>query len=429
MKPLRGTTFEGVSTTISPVHRAININREVRCTLILSVVAYFVMLGVSLVSPILPLYALSFDVSLFMVGALISGFGIARLLLDVPTGMMVDRFGMKRFMIFGVVVVAASSIVCGFAVNYWMLFIGRVFEGVGSAMYSTTSFTCMGRVAPEQKRGKYMSFYLGMFLLGSVSGPAIGGYIGETFGLSAPFFFYAGSAIFCYLLIQFGVNEGAFREKTGRVSDKIEIRQIKTLLSDYTFAAICLAIFAIFVVRMGITATLVPVFAYSNLGMTASSLGLVLTLSSLANFAIMVPAGSLTDRYGRRSFMFASIFLTGLSVVLIPFSGDVIAFAAIMIVLGFSLGLSGPIIAWVTDITNRDRLGTSMGIFRTMSDAGFVAGPVILTLLPGSSAGSINFIPFVVAGAMAILSSVLLLRGRDPRRERRLRGNKKGEIV
>jgi len=404
-------------------------NREVRCTLILSAVAYFVMLGVSLVSPILPLYALSFDVSLFMVGALISGFGIARLLLDAPTGMMVDRFGIKRFMIYGVLVVAASSIVCAFAVNYWMLLLGRVFEGVGSAMYSTTSFTCMGRIAPENKRGKYMSFYLGMFLLGSVSGPAIGGYVGETLGLSAPFFFYAGSAVFCYFLIQFGVNEGAFREKTRNVSDKVDFHQIKTLLSDYTFAAICLAVFVIFFVRMGITATLVPVFACSNLGMTASSLGLVLTLSSLANFAIMIPAGSLTDRHGRRSFMFTSIFLTGFSVVLVPFSRDVIAFAAIMMVLGFSLGLSGPIIAWVTDITNKDQLGTAMGIFRTMSDAGFVAGPVILTLLPGSSAGSINFIPFVVAGVLAILASALLLRGRDPRRERRRSSAEKGEMV
>lgn len=390
-------------------------NRSVRCTLILSVVAYFVMLGVSLVSPILPLYALSFDVSLVMVGALISGFGIARLIMDVPTGMMVDRLGMKRFMLYGIAIVFISSIVCGLAVNYWMLLIGRVFEGVGSAMYSTTSFTCMGRIAPEEKRGKYMSFYLGMFILGSVSGPAFGGYIGEVMGLAAPFFFYAGTAAFCYLLIQLGVRESAFADASGGRKNKVELQQIKGLLKNYTFVAICVAIFAIFVGRMGVTSTLVPVHAYYGLGITATGLGIILTLSALANFVIMMPAGSLTDRYGRKPFMFASVFLSGLLVILIPFAGDAAGFALVMIVLGFAFGLSGPIIAWVTDISKGEQLGTAMGLFRTMSDAGFVVGPIVLTALPGTSEESVGFVPFVFAGAFLILASVLLLWGKDPR--------------
>lgn len=395
-------------------------NRAVRCTLILSVVAYFVMLGVSLVSPILPLYALSFDVSLVMVGALISGFGIARLIMDVPTGMMVDRFGMKRFMLYGIAIVFVSSIVCGLAVNYWMLLIGRVFEGVGSAMYSTTSFTCMGRIAPEEKRGKYMSFYLGMFILGSVSGPAFGGYIGEVMGLAAPFFFYAGTAAFCYLLIQLGVRESAFADASGGRKNKVEMQQIKGLLKNYTFVAICVAIFAIFVGRMGVTSTLVPVHAYYGLGITATGLGIILTLSALANFVIMMPAGSLTDRYGRKWFMFASVFLSGLLVILMPFAGDAAGFALVMIVLGFAFGLSGPIIAWVTDISKGEQLGTAMGLFRTMSDAGFVVGPIVLTALPGTSEESVGFVPFAFAGAFLILASLLLLRGVDPRRAERI---------
>ncbi|MDD1769268.1 MAG: MFS transporter [Methanomassiliicoccales archaeon] len=401
-------------------------NREVRCTLILSVVAYFVLLGVSLISPILPLYALSFDASLFMVGALISGFGVARLIMDVPTGMMVDRFGIKRFMIYGVAIVFFASLVCGFALDYWMLLVGRIFEGVGSAMYSTASFTCIGRIAPERKRGKYMSFYLGMFLLGSVSGPAIGGYVGESMGLSAPFFFYAGTAAFSFFLIQLGINESTFGGKTTGQHNKVNIGQIGNLLRNFTFVAISVAIFAIFVGRMGITATLVPIFAYSNLGTTAATLGIVLTLSALANLVIMVPAGSLTDRYGRKPFMVASVFLAGLSVMLIPFTQDMVGFVIVMIVLGFSFGLSGPIIAWVTDITSSDQLGTAMGIFRTMSDAGFVVGPIVLTLLPGSSAGSVGLLPFLVAGGLLIVASALLLKGTDPRRSERLKWKGKG---
>ena len=52
----------------------------------LSVVAFFVMMGVSIISPVLPAYALGFGVSLGLVGLLISAFAVARVLLDIPQG-------------------------------------------------------------------------------------------------------------------------------------------------------------------------------------------------------------------------------------------------------------------------------------------------------------------------------------------------------
>ncbi len=395
-------------------------NFELRCTLALSAVAYFVLLGGSLVSPILPLYALSFGVSMALVGALISGFGVASVFLDIPSGMVGDRIGLKRFMLYGIAIVFVSALICAFAIDYWMLLVGRLLGGVGAAMYTTTSFTCMGRVAPEHKRGKYMSFYLGMLLLGGVSGPALGGFVADAFGLAAPFFFYATFSLLSYLLIHFGLDEVAFKARPSRRGG-FDLRQLRTLLRDYTQLSINLAIFAIFFLRMGVVATLVPLFASANLGMGIAAIGLILALSSFTNFVTMVPAGSLTDRYGRKHFMFSSLFLSGVLTILIPFTWDVASFAVVMALLGLAFGLSGPIIAWVTDITEESHLNTAMGLFRTMSDLGFVVGPVALALLLPSAGGLIGPLPFLVAAGLIILSSFLLLRGRDPRGERRMK--------
>jgi len=390
-------------------------NDRKRCLLSLSVVAYFVMMGSTIISPILPIYALTFEVSLAMVGGLISGYGLARLMLDVPTGMVSDRVGMKRFMMIGLLIVMVGAITSGSATSYWMLLGGRVTEGMGSAIYTTTSYTCMGRIAPKEERGKYMSFYLGLLLLGMVSGPGIGGYVAEFFGLSAPFFFYAGCVLFSLALVLVGVSDAYAREVSGR--GEVSLLDLKSLLKNYTFASINVAIFTIFVVRMGIVATLVPVFAIYNIGMTESTLGLVLTLSALLNFITMLPAGPLTDEYGRKRFMFSSLFLTGVFVILIPFTHDLFSFAVVMAGLGFALGLSGPIMAWVTDISRPEQIGTAMGVFRTMSDAGFVVGPLLLTAIAGPVDQPLGLLPFVAAGLTVVGASILLIRTRDPIRE------------
>ena len=124
----------------------------------------------------LPSYALSFGVSLALVGLLISAFAVARVLLDIPAGMFwvplrdeaihAHRAGHHRHLL------DRSP---AFAVNYPMLLTARILEGVGSAMYTTISITAVSKLAPRDARGAHLSFYLCMFLLGTAFGPAVGG--------------------------------------------------------------------------------------------------------------------------------------------------------------------------------------------------------------------------------------------------------------
>jgi len=392
-----------------------------RCTLILSAVAFFVMMGSTIISPILPLYALTFGVTLAMVGGLISGYGIARLVLDIPSGVMASRVGMKRFMLVGVMIVILGAFISGSAPNYWVLLVGRVLEGVGSAIYTTTSFTCMGIVAPVDERGKYMSFYLGFLLLGTVMGPAVGGVIADHLGLRAPFFVYSLITFFSFLLVLVGIDASLFQKYSRGNGKGFVINEARKLINDYTFLSINTAIFSIFFVRIGVISTLFPIFGAFNVGLDEFRIGLLLTTSALFNFVTMLIAGPLTDRYGRKPFMFSSLLFTGVFVAMIPLAGDFITLLFIMSAIGIALGLSGPIMAWVTDVAGGPNLGTAMGIFRTMSDAGFVTGPIVLTLLAGTADHPVDNNPFILAAAVIILSSILLLKGKDPIMEYRRR--------
>jgi MFS transporter, DHA1 family, multidrug resistance protein len=388
-----------------------------RCILLLSVVAFFVMMGSTIISPVLPLYALTFDVSMAMVGGLISGFGVSRLLMDIPSGIIASKVGMKRFMLIGVGIVAIGALTSGSAMSYWMLMAGRFIEGIGSAIYSTTAYTCVGLNAPREERGKYMSFYLGLLLLGTVSGPAIGGLVADLLGLRAPFYLYAASALFSFLLIWLGIS-GTLREAMDYDRKRFCLSDLFTLLKNYTLLSINLSAFSIFFVRIGVIATLLPIFGAFNLGLNELTIGLLLTVSALFNFFTMLIAGPLTDRLGRKPFMLISLLLTGVFVMLIPLAWDAVSLMAVMIGLGLALGLSGPIMAWITDVTEENQLGTAMGLFRTMSDAGFVVGPISLTLLAGATGQPLDSIPFVFASFIIIASGMMILRGRDVGRER-----------
>ncbi|MFP4546243.1 MAG: MFS transporter, partial [Methanomassiliicoccales archaeon] len=275
-----------------------------------------------------------------------------------------------------------------------------------------------GRIAPVEERGKYMGFYLGMLLFGTVSGPALGGVIAETFYINTPFFFYAGFALFSFLLLLFGVK-GDLVESLSKAESDVRLSSLKPLLKDYSFLAINVAIFTIFVIRIGVINTLVPVFAVFNLGLTEGTVGLVLTVSALLNFVTMLLVGPLTDRYGRGHFMVSSLMLTGLFTLMIPLSVDMISFTLLLAAIGLALGLTGPIMAWVTDITRSEQLGSAMGIFRTMSDAGFVAGPVMVTVIAGPTDQPLGYPPFLLAAVLIAVASLLLMRARDPVRQAR----------
>ncbi|MBE0525904.1 MAG: MFS transporter, partial [Candidatus Thorarchaeota archaeon] len=157
----------------------------------LSLVTLLVLLGLSMVAPILPTYAESFQVSYIFVGFVISSFALARMFLDIPAGLLSKKFDKKKIMIGGLVLIYISSILAGIASDYIILVIARLIEGAGSALYVTTATVYLAQISGKEKRGQWMSFYMGMLLLGSIFGPTFGGIIADAYGIRAPFFAYA----------------------------------------------------------------------------------------------------------------------------------------------------------------------------------------------------------------------------------------------
>jgi len=407
-----------------------NSNHEgnVLTVLNLSLVTFLVLLGLSMVAPILPTYAESFQVSYTLVGFVVSSFAVTRMVLDMPAGLLSRRFDKKKIMISGLVLISTSSILAGFAPNYGTLVIARMIEGAGSALYVTTATVFLAQISGEEKRGQWMSLYMGMLLLGAIFGPTFGGVLADTYDIRAPFFAYAiitGLGVFPTITLPKLANSGNASSslKRGEI-----LRDMREVLSTPSFLLVTFAVFTTFFLRTGVRTTLVPLFAANNLGLDSGAIGLVLTIGGITTAITITPMGSVSDRIGRKIPLALCLVLTAAITLVIPFSTDLLTLSISLGIYGAVIGFSGPSAAYVTDLSPPDKLEISMGLYRMISDFGFVVGPLLLGFIADLTAtpvggephsGLIGMFPFLIASIILIVAFFVLLRADDPARDRR----------
>jgi len=395
---------------------------DILTVLNLSLVTFCVLLGLSMVAPILPTYAEGFQVSYTLVGFVVSSFALTRMVLDMPAGLLARRFDKKQIMITGLLLLSASSILAGIAPNYITLVIARMIEGAGSALYVTTATVFLVQISGKEKRGQWMSLYMGMLLLGSIFGPTFGGILADLYDIRMPFFAYAimtGLAISPTLVLPKLTNSD---NSSSLQSGKI-LHDVREVLSNPSFLLVTFAVFTTFFLRTGVRSTLMPLFGANNLGLSSSDIGLVLTIGGIATGLTITPMGSISDRIGRKIPLTLCLVLTAIVVVVIPLATDFWTFSIILAVYGAVIGFSGPSAAYVTDVSPEDKLEISMGLYRMISDFGYVMGPFLLgfladltaTPVPGAThSGLIGFFPFLVASIILIVAVFVLSRADDP---------------
>lgn len=376
-------------------------------------VAFFVVMGLSIIVPAFPLYARDFGASDIMIGGLIAGFGIARVFSDVPAGMLTERIGQKKILQAGLFIIAISSFGAAFVTNYWLLLAARILEGIGSALYVTTATTIISSSVEVARRGRVMSYYTAAILLGGTAGPAVGGLVTPLYGKNSPFLAYSLLAFVSMVISHFSLSS---REEKPERETALDFR---ILVTERSVLLISLATFAMAFLWTGLELTVIPIFAYDNLALTPTSLGFVLTLSALTNLVSTLIMGSTTDRFGRRLPMVVGYLASALSAALFVASTDFISFLGFAAIYGFSTGVWGQTSAWAADMAPKEKIGTMLGVNRMMGDLGFVFGPLVLGFLAGQRIGTkMEPYPFYITAALIFVTGILLLFAKDPARIR-----------
>jgi MFS family permease len=153
--------------------------------------SFFIFLGMSLISPILPLYARSFDVSYALASLAIPMYAIGRLLADIPTGIAADRLGRKPTILFSLVVTGASYILFPVTSDYLQLSLTAVLLGIGNTGAGQAPLALATDASISEPKVLSMGLYRLFGDVGFIVGPIALGLIVDYYGLRMPFYFTA----------------------------------------------------------------------------------------------------------------------------------------------------------------------------------------------------------------------------------------------
>ncbi len=343
---------------------------------VLALVAFCVALGFGIVAPAIPVFAESFGVSAFWASAVVSVFALVRLVSALPAGRFVDAVGERVVLTTGLVIVAVSSLLAGLSTSYPQLLLLRGVGGFGSAMFTVSSFGLLIRVVSPDVRARAAGAYQSGFLLGGITGPAIGGVVAAQ-SVRTPFFVYAGTLGAAAIVSGTMLAGTRLREKDV-VTEEPGWGAVRTALRSRPYVTALTANFSSGFAAFGLRSALVPLLVVNSLGQTPRLTGTGLVVTAVVTGALLWPAGRMSDLGGRRLPLVIGTGLTVLGLVGLALTHAPASFLVSMAVLGAGAAfLSSAPAAIVADVGGGRRSGKLVATYQMSSDLGAISGPLI----------------------------------------------------
>ncbi len=389
-----------------PVAALVRRLRESEELIVLCGATFLVMAGQSVVSPVLPLYAKDFGVSATMVGLTLTVFALARLIVNVPAGMIADRYGRRVLLVGGPIVTSIGMFGSGYADDIWTLLVWRFVAGAGSALYMSAALIYLIDIAPPEKRARYVATNQWALSFGVAIGPGIGGLVADRYGLSVPFYVVGFMAILTavYAAIRLPETRHQAAEEAAQ-SEADGSANAWSFILGKQFLLVALVSAAIFMTRAGTRGTLIPLHAEDALNWGPAEIGVVFTVTGLMTLFTLMPAAWASDAIGRRNVIAFSGIVAGIGTVVVGQSSGALAFVIGNIVLTLGTGTAGPApAAYVADIAPAHMRGLAIALYRSAGDVGFLAAPPLLGLLAETTSLStaMAVAGVIVAGSGAV---------------------------
>ena len=348
-------------------------------------------LNFTLIQPIFSLFLTSRGITVVQLGILLSIQSFIPLIIRIPLSGVVVKVGRLRSMIIGLFVSGVASVIFIYAQTYTHFLLAIAVNSITASSFNQTAMSTVSDSAPSERQGDAMGRYLTFLGLGMLIGPAVCSRLVESLGYTGLFWLSAIAPLFGIALLIFMAptnikeREATSREKTlisTMDSMKMILGNRNVLLLSYCRAS--------FSAAQSLFLALFSIYAVQQLGFSESVVAMLFTVRGFANMLSRYPAGSVSDRIGRRPLMLGAY---GFLVV----SFFMIAYTKSVLMLGIALGLYGlcwgtrAVSEWafLTDLVEPEIKTISISylasVFSLGSTLGSVASGVLTLFLPYST--------------------------------------------
>lgn len=401
-----------------------------RSPLVVIFVTVFIdLVGFGIVIPVLPFYAegTEFNVSPRTVGFLFASYSIMQLIFSPILGRISDKYGRRPVLFLSIIGTGIGFLLLGFARTVWMLFAGRILDGITGGNISTAQ-AYIADITTKENRAKGMGLIGAAFGLGFIFGPAIGGIL-SGWGIHVPFFFAAALCFANATLLYFTLPETVSRDHPARQS-AAGGRSWTYVFESFKQPKLgfVLAIYFLFIVAFSIMTTSFSLYTMFRFGYDAQHTGYLFAYVGL--IAVIIQGGligRLVKRFGELPLVIFGALCFAVSLFAVPFVGPAAGGLAALLIGGgvFSMGNSLATPA-LTSLASKSagaaQQGTVLGVTQSVASLARAVGPSLAAILINSSIPHVGadkephnmsdhslFVTFWAAAAIMFIAFLLAL--------------------
>ncbi|MEW6990491.1 MFS transporter [Colwelliaceae bacterium 6441] len=331
------------------------------------------MLGLFMILPVFAIYGQELvGYSPIWIGLAIGAYGLTQALLQIPMGILSDKFGRKPIILVGLVVFLCGSIVAAMSETIYGVVAGRALQGMGAIASAVLALAA--DLSREEQRPKVMAtigMFIGLsFTLAMIFGPIVA----QAFGLSGLFWFTAVLTVGAMFMIQFMVPFSVNKAPRG---DNVALpNQIGRLIRDPQLFRLNIGVFILHMALTACFVTLPKQFVTAGLALEDHWQLYLPTL--LGSFFLMVPFMIMAIKKQKEKQMFSSaVLLFSLALLLlwyIPSSLFSLIFLMVLFFTAFNY-LEATMPSILSRLAPAGVKGSVMGIYSSSQFMGaFVGG-------------------------------------------------------
>ncbi|WP_460774309.1 MFS transporter [Microbacterium sp. GXF7504] len=398
-------------------------------------------LGEGAVIPLIPVIAERLGADITLAAVVVSALTVGQLMGNLPAGALVARIGERLTMAGAGSLVIVATAGALWAPNLAVFAAAVLLVGVSASAFGLARHAFMTTRVPLHFRARALSLLGGSFRLGIFIGPFVSAALLAVFpGERAPIWFFAGCSVLVVLLVLFGPDPEtslaaeleADRARAGSPSDarasvaaSVDAEDSGEPVTGSIPTAGRAGVFRTMwrhrtvLSRLGVAAAslsatraarqaILPLWGLS-IGLDGQTIALVVGVSGAIDFALFYASGQVMDRFGRLWAALPSMVLMGGGFLALSFTHDLgtaaMWFAMFAAVLGVGNGLSSGILLTLgADVAPKDDPAPFLGSWRTLTDAGGAAAPLLVSGITAAlslswAAGAMGVVALLGAGA------------------------------
>lgn len=335
---------------------------------LLAAIGFISQVGISVMLPLLPLYATELGAPPFVLGLLTGAFAVANAVGQLGSGFLAERFGPRRMMTAGLGFYGAMNALIATAVSAPWLLGWRTAAGFGGGAMIVSERIYLAQIVEPARRAFANGIVSAGQSAGTVTGPVIGGIAASIGGLRAPFVIVAAtSAIALIGTLFLPAPVRAITEAEDRSGETVDLRPLALLV---------LANLALLASYGGFITTYATL-ATTRLGWTVVDVGIAFSFFGAGSILLGPWLAHLADRFGRKPVA------TLAPLALLTFGAGLVLGLPQPAIYGLAVlgggGLTAFSASWyalLADSAGPHRMGRVFGIVNAAATIGIVIGSV-----------------------------------------------------